>query len=48
MTETKVRQQYDKLAAIYDQRWNSYITNTLLFLKDWAQISPSVTQGKRI
>jgi ubiquinone/menaquinone biosynthesis C-methylase UbiE len=43
MTETKVRQQYDKLAAIYDQRWNSYITNTLLFLKDWAQISPSVT-----
>lgn len=43
MTETKVRQQYDKLAAIYDQRWNSYVANTLSFLKDWAQISPSTT-----
>jgi ubiquinone/menaquinone biosynthesis C-methylase UbiE len=41
MNEIKVRQQYDRLAAIYDLRWNSYITNTLLFLKDWAQISPS-------
>ncbi|MEH2264614.1 class I SAM-dependent methyltransferase [Nostoc sp.] len=43
MTEIKVRQQYDKLATIYDQRWNSYIVNTLSFLKDWAQISPSMT-----
>lgn len=43
MSETKVRQQYDKLAAIYDQRWNSYVANTLSFLKDWAQISPSTT-----
>ncbi|MEH1872138.1 class I SAM-dependent methyltransferase [Nostoc sp.] len=41
MTETKVRKQYDRLAAIYDQRWSNYIANTLSFLKSWAQISPS-------
>ncbi|GAB1544511.1 methyltransferase domain-containing protein [Scytonema sp. NUACC21] len=43
MVEAKVRQQYDKLAAIYDQRWHNYIANTLLFLKNWAQISPATT-----
>ena len=41
MTETKVRKQYDRLAAIYDQRWSNYVANTLSFLKSWAQISPS-------
>ncbi|OYD95769.1 methyltransferase type 11 [Nostoc sp. 'Peltigera membranacea cyanobiont' 210A] len=41
MTETKVRKQYDRLAAIYDQRWSNYIANTLSFLKSWVQISPS-------
>lgn len=40
MTETKVRQQYDHLAAVYDQRWNNYVANTLSFLKNWTQISP--------
>lgn len=40
MTEAKVREQYDQMAAVYDQRWNAYITNTLSFLKTWAQISP--------
>lgn len=43
MIEDVVRQQYDKLADIYDQRWHSYITNTLLFLKTWADIAPQVT-----
>ncbi|GAC1459884.1 MAG: methyltransferase domain-containing protein [Chamaesiphon sp.] len=43
MTETKVRSQYDQIAALYDQRWKSYIVNTLLFLKNWAQISPQDT-----
>ena len=43
MYETTVRQQYDRLAAIYDRRWNSYITKTLTFLKDFAAISPSAT-----
>ncbi len=41
MTEIKVRQQYDQIAEIYDQRWSGYITNTLSFLKDWAQIPPT-------
>ena len=36
--EHQVRQQYDRLAAIYDRRWSYYITNTLEFLKDWVQI----------
>ncbi|OWY65166.1 methyltransferase type 11 [cyanobacterium TDX16] len=40
MTKTTVREQYDQLAAVYDQRWNSYIFNTSSFLKTWTQISP--------
>lgn len=36
--EQQVRQQYDRLAAIYDRRWNHYISNTLEFLKAWVQI----------
>lgn len=43
MTETVVRQQYDQLAKVYDQRWNNYIFKTLSFLKDWAEISPQAT-----
>ncbi len=40
MIETTVRKQYDRLASVYDQRWKSYIADTLSFLKTWAQISP--------
>lgn len=40
MTKITVREQYDRLAAQYDRRWSSYITNTLSFLQDWTQISP--------
>jgi ubiquinone/menaquinone biosynthesis C-methylase UbiE len=40
MIEAKVRQEYDRLAAVYDQRWNSYITSTLSCLKTWADIGP--------
>jgi ubiquinone/menaquinone biosynthesis C-methylase UbiE len=43
MTEAKVRQQYDRLAAIYDQRWRRYVTRTLKFLQDWVQLSPTET-----
>ncbi|MEM0979904.1 MAG: methyltransferase domain-containing protein [Cyanobacteria bacterium P01_H01_bin.58] len=39
--EALVQQQYDRLASIYDQRWQFYITHTLTFLVDWAKISPS-------
>ena len=38
MVEAVVQQQYDHLAKIYDQRWRNYVTNTLNFLKQWAQI----------
>ncbi|NJM67888.1 MAG: methyltransferase domain-containing protein [Acaryochloris sp. RU_4_1] len=41
MTEAKVRQQYNRFAAVYDQRWHRYVTNTLEFLKTWVQISPT-------
>lgn len=41
--ETLVQQQYDRLAAVYDQRWQFYITNTLSFLVDWAQVQPTAT-----
>jgi ubiquinone/menaquinone biosynthesis C-methylase UbiE len=41
MTEAQVRQQYDHLASIYDQRWRWYITNTLSFLKTWVNLSAS-------
>jgi ubiquinone/menaquinone biosynthesis C-methylase UbiE len=43
MTETKVREQYNQMAAVYDQRWNTYVVNTLSFLKTWAQLSPLAT-----
>ena len=35
-----MQQQYDRLAPIYDQRWQFYITNTLSFLIEWAGIAP--------
>ena len=38
--EVLVQQQYNRLANIYDQRWQYYLTNTLSFLLDWAQIKP--------
>ncbi|BDA70630.1 methyltransferase type 11 [Calothrix sp. PCC 7716] len=43
MKENIVRQEYDNIANIYDQRWNSYITKTLTYLKNWANISPQAT-----
>jgi ubiquinone/menaquinone biosynthesis C-methylase UbiE len=43
MSETIVRNQYDQLASVYDLRWKSYISNTLSFLKNWAEISPTDT-----
>ncbi|MEB3356574.1 MAG: methyltransferase domain-containing protein [Synechococcales bacterium] len=39
--ETKVRQQYDRLATQYDRRWRSYIQTSLLFLQEWAAIAPT-------
>ncbi|MBM0742344.1 methyltransferase domain-containing protein [Phormidium sp. CLA17] len=43
MVEFVVQQQYDQLAKIYDQRWKTYIENTLNFTKQWANIPPEAT-----
>jgi ubiquinone/menaquinone biosynthesis C-methylase UbiE len=43
MSETIVRQQYNKMAYWYDRRWNTYIAKTLSFLKDWTDISSKAT-----
>ena len=43
MSETKVREQYNRMATVYDQRWSSYISNTLQFLKSWSKLSPTDT-----
>jgi ubiquinone/menaquinone biosynthesis C-methylase UbiE len=39
--EAIVRQQYDRLADIYDKRWQTYISNTLSFLVRWVKVIPS-------
>jgi ubiquinone/menaquinone biosynthesis C-methylase UbiE len=41
MPETTARNQYNRLAAIYDWWWSSYIRRSLGFLKQWAQIPPN-------
>lgn len=41
--EALVQQQYDRLATIYDQRWQFYITQTLSFLLEWSQVEPTST-----
>lgn len=39
MTEAKVRQQYNRLADVYDQRWHRYVTRTLDFFETWVALS---------
>lgn len=43
MSKATVSEQYNQMAAVYDQRWSSYVANTLSFLKTWANISPQAT-----
>lgn len=38
MSETVIRKQYDQIADLYDQRWNTYIAKTLSIFKIWAEI----------
>lgn len=38
MVQSVVQQQYDQLAKIYDQRWKTYVGNTLNFVNQWAAI----------
>lgn len=35
----RVREQYDRLASSYDERWRSYVSDTLAFLKDYLRLS---------
>jgi len=42
--ESPVQAQYNRLAAIYDQRWQFYIARTLDFLVAWAGVLP----GERV
>ena len=39
ITESAVQKQYDNLAKIYDWRWRQYLTDTLSFLVNWANVS---------
>ncbi len=39
--EATVRQQYDQMAALYDRLWSRYVSKSLSFLKDWAQLAPT-------
>lgn len=41
--ESAVRQEYDRLAPIYDRRWHNYINKSLSFLVDFADIDTSAT-----
>lgn len=43
MSETKVHEQYQRIAPNYDKRWHSYITRSLSFLQSWAEISTEAT-----
>jgi ubiquinone/menaquinone biosynthesis C-methylase UbiE len=43
MREKTVIEEYDKIASIYDQRWNSYIAKTQTFLKNWVDIPSEAT-----
>ena len=38
--EANAREQYNKMAAMYDRVWSRYISRSLSFLKDWAQLDP--------
>jgi ubiquinone/menaquinone biosynthesis C-methylase UbiE len=40
MPQTAARNEYDRLAAIYDWWWHGYLTRTLTFLQCWAHIAP--------
>lgn len=43
MSETRTREQYNKIAARYEHRWQNYLRYTLGFLKVWSQIAPEKT-----
>ncbi len=46
--ESKVKNQYDQFAEIYDHRWSSYVSNTLNFLLDYLQRSKQILGNEHI
>jgi ubiquinone/menaquinone biosynthesis C-methylase UbiE len=40
---TTVRQQYNRIAPIYDHVWSRYVAKSLAVLKDWANLEPTST-----
>ena len=38
--ENAVTEEYNRLATIYDNRWDNYLSNSLSFLINWAEIPP--------
>lgn len=38
--ENAVTDEYNRLANIYDSRWDNYLSNSLSFLVEWAEIPP--------
>ncbi|MBW4693356.1 MAG: class I SAM-dependent methyltransferase [Lyngbya sp. HA4199-MV5] len=43
MMEPTVREQYNRMAALYDRVWSRYLAKTLSFLHGWAPIAPTST-----
>jgi ubiquinone/menaquinone biosynthesis C-methylase UbiE len=41
--EARVRKQYNQMASVYDLVWSRYVSKSLSFLKDWAQLDPNST-----
>lgn len=40
MPEATTRQEYNRMASVYDWIWRSYLKQTLSFLKTWANLPP--------
>jgi ubiquinone/menaquinone biosynthesis C-methylase UbiE len=43
LVESAIQKQYDSLARVYDLRWRRYLSDTLTFFKEWADIPPTAT-----
>ncbi len=46
--ELKVKNQYDRLAEIYDRRWNSYVSNTLNFLLNYLRETSQLAGNENV
>jgi ubiquinone/menaquinone biosynthesis C-methylase UbiE len=46
--ESTVKNQYDRLAEIYDRRWSRYVSDTLNFLIDYLQGSRQISGNEHV